>query len=55
MGPSVMQDTRATFNALHHRLVQGVLEIGNSLSLVITGRYAVQAHQLSADNVHYVK
>src|ERR1700730_16081975 len=33
-------------NALHRRLMQDVLEIGNSLSLVITGGYAVQAHQL---------
>jgi predicted nucleotidyltransferase component of viral defense system len=34
------------FNALHRRLMQDVLEIGNSLPLVITGGYAVQAHQL---------
>src|ERR1700723_2790076 len=33
-------------NALHRRLMQDVLEIGNSLPLVITGGYAVQAHQL---------
>ena len=33
-------------NALHPRLMQDVLEIGNSLPLVITGGYAVQAHQL---------
>jgi hypothetical protein len=32
--------------ALHRRLMQDVLEIGNSLPLVITGGYAVQAHQL---------
>ena len=34
------------YNVLHHRLMQDVLEIGNSLPLVITGGYAVQAHQL---------
>jgi hypothetical protein len=33
-------------NVLHRRLLQDVLEIGNSLPLVITGGYAVQAHQL---------
>ena len=33
-------------NALHRRLMQDVLEIGNGLPLVITGGYAVQAHQL---------
>lgn len=33
-------------SALHRRLMQDVLEIGNSLPLVITGGYAVQAHQL---------
>jgi hypothetical protein len=33
-------------NALHRRLMQDVLEIGNSLPLVITGGYAGQAHQL---------
>jgi hypothetical protein len=33
-------------NALHRRLLQDVLEIGNSLPLVITGGYAVQMHQL---------
>ena len=33
-------------NALHRRLMQDVLEIGNSLPLVITGGYAVQAHRL---------
>jgi hypothetical protein len=33
-------------NALHRRLLQDVLEIGNSLPLVITGGYAVQAHRL---------
>jgi predicted nucleotidyltransferase component of viral defense system len=33
-------------NALHRRLMQDVLEIGNTLPLVITGGYAVQAHQL---------
>jgi hypothetical protein len=33
-------------NALHRRLLQDVLEIGNSLPLVITGGYAVQAHEL---------
>jgi hypothetical protein len=33
-------------NVLHRRLMQDVLEIGNSLPLVITGGYAVQAHQL---------
>jgi predicted nucleotidyltransferase component of viral defense system len=33
-------------NALHRRLMQDVLEIGNSLPLVITGGYAIQAHQL---------
>lgn len=33
-------------SALHHRLMQDVLEIGNSLPLVITGGYAIQAHQL---------
>jgi hypothetical protein len=34
------------FNALHRRLMQDVLEIGNTLPLVITDGYAVQAHQL---------
>jgi hypothetical protein len=33
-------------NGLHRRLMQDVLEIGNGLPLVITGGYAVQAHQL---------
>ena len=33
-------------NALHRRLMQDVLEIGHSLPLVITGGYAIQAHQL---------
>jgi predicted nucleotidyltransferase component of viral defense system len=33
-------------NVLHRRLLQDVLEIGNDLPLVITGGYAVQAHQL---------
>ena len=33
-------------NALHRQLMQDVLEIGNNLPLVITGGYAVQAHQL---------
>jgi hypothetical protein len=33
-------------SALHRRLMRDVLEIGNSLPLVITGGYAVQAHQL---------
>jgi predicted nucleotidyltransferase component of viral defense system len=33
-------------NALHRRLLQDVLEIGDRLPLVITGGYAVQAHQL---------
>ena len=33
-------------NALHRRLMQDVLEVGNSLPLVITGGYAIQAHQL---------
>jgi predicted nucleotidyltransferase component of viral defense system len=33
-------------SALHRRLMQDVLEIGNSLPLVITGGYAVQAHEL---------
>jgi predicted nucleotidyltransferase component of viral defense system len=33
-------------NVLHRRLLQDVLEIGDSLPLVITGGYAVQAHQL---------
>jgi hypothetical protein len=33
-------------SVLHRRLMQDVLEIGNSLPLVITGGYAVQAHQL---------
>jgi hypothetical protein len=33
-------------NVLHRRLMQDVLEVGNSLPLVITGGYAVQAHQL---------
>jgi hypothetical protein len=33
-------------NVLHRRLLQDVLEIGNSLPLVITGGCAVQAHQL---------
>jgi predicted nucleotidyltransferase component of viral defense system len=33
-------------NALHSRLLQDVLEIGDSLPLVITGGYAIQAHQL---------
>jgi hypothetical protein len=42
-------------SVLHRRLMQDVLEIGNSLPLVITGGYAVQAHQVTADNVHYVK
>jgi hypothetical protein len=31
-------------NALHQRLMQDVLEVGNSLPLVITGGYAIQAH-----------
>lgn len=33
-------------NDLHRRLLQDVLEIGNTLPLVITGGYAVQAHRL---------
>lgn len=33
-------------NALHRRLMQDVLEVGNSLPLVITGGYAVQVHRL---------
>ena len=33
-------------NALHRRLLQDVLEIGNAFALVITGGYAVQAHGL---------
>jgi hypothetical protein len=33
-------------NALHSRLMQDVLEVGNSLPLVITGGYAIQAHEL---------
>jgi hypothetical protein len=33
-------------SVLHRRLMQDVLEIGNSLPLVITGGYAVQAHEL---------
>ena len=33
-------------NVLHRRLMQDVLEVGNTLPLVITGGYAVQAHQL---------
>jgi len=33
-------------NVLHRRLLQDVLEIGDSLPLVIIGGYAVQAHQL---------
>ena len=33
-------------NALHRQLMQDVLEIGNNLPPVITGGYAVQAHQL---------
>jgi hypothetical protein len=33
-------------SALHRRLLQDVLEIGDSLPLVIPGGYAVQAHQL---------
>ena len=32
-------------NALHRRLMQDILEVGNNLPLVITGGYAVQAHQ----------
>jgi len=33
-------------NALHSRLLQDVLEIGNAFPFVITGGYAVQAHGL---------
>jgi hypothetical protein len=33
-------------NDLHRRLLQDVLEIGNTLPFVITGGYAVQAHGL---------
>lgn len=33
-------------NALHKRLLQDVLEIGNAFPFVITGGYAVQAHGL---------
>jgi hypothetical protein len=33
-------------NALHRRLLQDVLEIGNAFPLVITGGYAVQAHRI---------
>lgn len=33
-------------SALHRRLMQDILEVGNNLPLVITGGYAVQAHQL---------
>ena len=33
-------------NALHRRLLQDVLEIGNTFPFVITGGYAVQAHGL---------
>jgi hypothetical protein len=32
--------------ALHRRLLQDVLEIGNAFPPVITGGYAVQAHGL---------
>jgi hypothetical protein len=32
--------------ALHRKLLQDVLEIGNTFPLVITGGYAVQAHGL---------
>lgn len=34
------------FNVLHQRLLRDVLEIGNTLPLVITGGYAVRAHGL---------
>jgi hypothetical protein len=33
-------------NVLHRRLLQDVLEIGNTFPFVITGGYAVQAHGL---------
>jgi hypothetical protein len=33
-------------NALHRRLLQDVLEVGNAFPFVITGGYAVQAHGL---------
>ena len=33
-------------NDLHRRLLQDVLEIGNTFPLVITGGYAVQAHRI---------
>ena len=33
-------------NALHRRLLQDVLEIGNAFPFVITGGYAVQAHHI---------
>jgi hypothetical protein len=33
-------------NALHKRLLQDILEVGNAFPLVITGGYAVQAHGL---------
>jgi hypothetical protein len=33
-------------NALHRRLLQDILEIGNAFPFVITGGYAVQAHGL---------
>jgi hypothetical protein len=33
-------------SALHRRLLQDVLEIGNAFPFIITGGYAVQAHGL---------
>ena len=33
-------------NDLHRRLLQDVLEIGNTFPLVITGGYAIQAHRI---------
>jgi hypothetical protein len=44
--PAALIDLAMNLNALHRRRMQDVLEIGNSLPLVITGGYAVQAHQL---------
>jgi hypothetical protein len=47
LGVSVPRTTRRTtsramnLNVLHRRLMQDVLEVGNSLPLVITGGYAV--------------
>jgi hypothetical protein len=40
-------------SVLHRRPMQDVLEIGNSLPLVITGGYVVQAHRARRSQAGY--